>query len=110
MAGLYGDDDEVEDEKPKWDSDIDIGDIPSSNVGEPAKTAKKKKKKKEREAEGVDQGEGVDVDAMDADVERAEDEEEWDGSEEMRKKKLDEYMEEIYGLDFNDVVCIILLI
>lgn len=50
---------------------------------------------------------GVDPEEMDADVERPptlEDEEEWDGTEEMRKRKLEEYMDEIYGLDFNDMV------
>ena len=31
-------------------------------------------------------------------------EEEWDGTEEMRKKVLNKYMDEIYGMDFNDVV------
>uniref|UniRef100_A0A5K1K0K2 43kDa secreted glycoprotein (Immunodominant antigen Gp43) n=1 Tax=Ganoderma boninense TaxID=34458 RepID=A0A5K1K0K2_9APHY len=45
---------------------------------------------------------------MDADVERAppafDDDEEWDGTEEMRKRKLEEYMDEVYGLDFNDMV------
>ncbi|KAG9080925.1 hypothetical protein FRC06_005997 [Ceratobasidium sp. 370] len=44
---------------------------------------------------------------MDADVERPpvfEDEEEWDGTEEMRKQKLDEHMDQIYDLDFNDMV------
>jgi protein KRI1 len=46
---------------------------------------------------------GVDVNAMDADAERVDDDE-WDGTEEMRKRKLDEYMDEIYGLDFNDMV------
>jgi len=110
MAGLYGDDETVDDGKPQWDDEIDIGDIPISNDEEPVKTVKKKKKKKKgKEADSVDQGEGVDVDAMDADVERIEDNEEWDGTEEMRKKKLDEYMEEIYGLDFNDMVRLLLL-
>lgn len=32
------------------------------------------------------------------------DDEEWDGSEEMRKRKLDEYMNELYGMEFNDIV------
>jgi protein KRI1 len=110
MAGLYGDDETVDDGKPQWDDEIDIGDIPISNDEEPVKTVKKKKKKKKgKEPDSVDQGEGVDVDAMDADVERIEDNEEWDGTEEMRKKKLDEYMEEIYGLDFNDMVRLLLL-
>jgi protein KRI1 len=109
MAGLYGDDETVDDGKPQWDDEIDIGDIPISNDEEPVQTVKKKKKKKKgKEADSVDQGEGVDVDAMDADLERIEDDEEWDGTEEMRKKKLDEYMEEIYGLDFNDMVRLLL--
>jgi protein KRI1 len=103
MAGLYGNDDLLDDEKPQWDDDIDIGGIAVSDDEEPSKkNKKKKKKKKDKEDEAVDQG--VDIDAMDADVERIVDGEEWDGTEEMRKKKLDEYMDEIYGLDFNDLV------
>lgn len=51
---------------------------------------------------------GVDVDAMDADAAPSQslgfDDEEWDGTEEMRKRKLDEYMNELYGLEFNDIV------
>jgi hypothetical protein len=49
---------------------------------------------------------GVDIDDMDADVtgEDYGEEEEWDGTEEMRKKKIQEYMDEVYGLDFNDMV------
>ena len=99
-----------EDGKPVWDDDIDVGDIPISDddahVVFPAnsklsKKEKKKKKKKKDSAEDV----GVDVDAMDADVEPQFDpDEEWDGTEEMRKRKLNEYMDEIYGLDFNDLV------
>ncbi|KAF7969961.1 hypothetical protein HWV62_25512 [Athelia sp. TMB] len=105
MAGLYGDDEPTADDKPEWDDDIDIGDIPMSDIGDfaPKKQDKKKKKKKKKADEDDDQG--VDVDAMDADVQPArDDEEEWDGTEEMRKRKLDEYMDEIYGLDFNDMV------
>jgi protein KRI1 len=34
-----------------------------------------------------------------------EDEEEWDGTEEMRKRVLEKYMDEMYDLDFNDMVC-----
>lgn len=103
MAGLYGNDDLLDDEKPQWDDDIDIGAIPVSDDEEPTKKSKKKKKKKkDKEGEVIDQG--VNIDAMDADVERIVDDEEWDGTEEMRKKKLDEYMDEIYGLDFNDLV------
>jgi protein KRI1 len=32
------------------------------------------------------------------------DEVEWDGTEEMRKRVLDQYMEELYELEFNDMV------
>lgn len=32
------------------------------------------------------------------------DDEEWDGTDEMRKRKLDEYMEDLYKLEFNDIV------
>ncbi|KAG6813764.1 hypothetical protein H0H92_007716 [Tricholoma furcatifolium] len=101
MAELYGDDDEVDDEKPHWDEDIDIGDIPLDDDVATKKQTKKKKKKANETADD----DGVDVDAMDADVEKPyDDDEEWDGTEEMRKRKLEEYMDEIYGLDFNDLV------
>ncbi|KAK0228294.1 KRI1-like family C-terminal-domain-containing protein [Armillaria fumosa] len=100
MEELYGADEEVEDvEKPVWKDDIDIGDIVVSD--DEQKSKKKKKKKKKKGIEEEDAG-GVDADAMDADVEH--EDEEWDGTEEMRKKKLDEYMNELYELDFNDMV------
>jgi len=117
MEGLYGGKDDGEDfdeddmEKPTWDNDIDIDDLGidlglDSNqlsVASSSKVEKKKKKKKKRD-ESEDEG-GVDVDAMDANVEeRRGEEEEWDGTEEMRKRKLDEYMDEVYKLDFNDLV------
>jgi protein KRI1 len=125
MAGLYGGIDEYdegehwedvdqadEEGKPVWEDDIDIGDIyvPDDDaVPAPGSSKKdKKKKKKKKKKDGVEpQDTGVDVDAMDADVQphEAEEEEEWDGTEEMRKRKWDEYMGEIYNLDFNDVVC-----
>ncbi|KIK69016.1 hypothetical protein GYMLUDRAFT_35057 [Collybiopsis luxurians FD-317 M1] len=100
MAGLYGDDPDDEESKPTWDDDIDIGDI-----GEfvEAETKSKKKKKKKNKDEAVDDS-GVDVDAMDADAEKVFDDEEWDGTEEMRKRKIEEYMDDVYGLDFNDMV------
>ncbi|KAJ7594856.1 KRI1-like family C-terminal-domain-containing protein [Mycena floridula] len=103
MAALYPEDDDFGDEKPEWEEDIDIDDIfPSeANRAEPAKKKKKKKKKKGKQ---VDEDDGVDIDEMDADIERNDDDEEWDGTEEMRKRKLDEYMDEVYGLDFNDIV------
>ncbi|KAJ8076653.1 Kinetochore protein Spc24 [Marasmius tenuissimus] len=105
MSGLYGDDAEYdEDDKPTWDDDIDIGDIYVSDDEQPAKSSKKeKKKKKKKNKETTNEG-GVDIDDMDADVERVEDDDEWDGTEEMRKRKLDEYMDDIYGLEFNDMV------
>lgn len=107
MTELYGNDEVDEDGKPEWDDDIDIGDIYMSGGEEPfassSKPSKKEKKKKKKKAVDEDE-DGVDVDAMDADVQRNDEEEEWDGTEEMRKRKLDEYMDEIYGLDFNDMV------
>ncbi|KAL1662664.1 KRI1-like family C-terminal-domain-containing protein [Schizophyllum commune] len=107
MAGLYGDDFEGDEEKPTWDDDIDIGDIPvSDDDAQPvSKKDKKKKKKKKKDEDGVMEADGVDIDAMDADAPPPDhDGEEWDGTEEMRKRKLDEYMDELYGLDFNDMV------
>ncbi|TDL23117.1 Krr1-domain-containing protein [Rickenella mellea] len=115
MAGIYGDDEQLEEdaddvdvEKPTWDDDIDITDIvPPVTATESHVTSqsKKKKKKKKRDEEAMDL-DGVDVDAMDADVEMpvVDEEEEWDGTEEMRKQKVDEYMDELYGLEFNDMV------
>lgn len=99
MSKIYGvdDDGEFDEEKPVWDDDIDITDI----VPEDSSSEKKKKKKKKNDEPEVE--DGVDIDEMDADVVR--DDEEWDGTEEMRKRKLDEYMDELYGLEFNDMVC-----
>lgn len=106
MAGLYhdGNDSDVDQEKPIWDDDVDIDDIiPPSQPPESSTSAKKKKKKKKKKDEDKDGG--VDIDAMDADiVHEHNDEEDWDGTEEMRKRKLDEYMDEVYGLEFNDMV------
>jgi protein KRI1 len=112
------DDDDVEldqDGKPNWDDDIDIGDIalPDDDAvvfhGNSGKSKKeKKKKKKKKDDEDMDEG-AVDIDAMDADAEfRQDDDEDWDGTEEMRKRKLNEYMDEVYGLDFNDIVSCLL--
>ena len=64
------------------------------------------KKKKKKESDAVQ--DGVEESEMDANVTPIQ-EEEWDGTEEMRKRKLDEYMDEIYGLDFNDMVSMRLL-
>jgi len=110
MASLYdgmGDEEDTggidEDGKPMWENDIDIG--PAVNEKD------KKKKKKRKKKDGKDEEDlGVDVDAMDTDVlshkKELVTEEEWDGTEEMRKRKFDEYMEEIYNYEFNDMVCV----
>ena len=113
-AAELGEDDVVDEEKPTWDDDIDITDIVPHGLDTddegagPSETKKKKKKKKKKGAdEDAMAAGGVDVDEMDADVERPQpafDDEEWDGTEEMRKRKLEEYMDEVYGLDFNDMV------
>lgn len=102
------------DGKPVWEDDVDIGDIPISDDDadiiyapppEPSKKDKKKKKKKKKNDDDDDEQGAVDVDAMDADVQPSYNEnEEWDGTEEMRKRKFNEYMDQIYGLDFNDLV------
>jgi protein KRI1 len=109
MAGLYHDgndsDVDVDQEKPVWDDDVDIDDIiPPSQPPESSSSSKKKKKKKNKDEDKDNEG-GVDIDAMDADVvPQYGGEEDWDGTEEMRKRKLDEYMDEVYGLEFNDMV------
>ncbi|KAG1836085.1 KRI1-like family C-terminal-domain-containing protein [Suillus subalutaceus] len=107
MAGLYHDgedsDIDADQEKPVWDDDVNIDDIIPSQPAESSSSSKKKKKKKKKK-DNDDDDEGVDINTMDADVVREYDEEEWDGTEEMRKRKLDEYMDEVYGLDFNDMV------
>jgi len=100
-----------EDGKPVWDDDIDIGDITmqddDDNVQSKENQKKdKKKKKKKKKDQGGDE-EGVDVDAMDADAPQVfgeEEEEVWDGSEEMRKRVLKKYMDELDAFDFNDMV------
>ena len=109
----------ADEEKPAWEDDIDIGDIvpEKENVAGPStlnnrerkKEKKKEKKRKRKEAEvevDAEEFDGVDVDAMDADAPEPElDEEDWDGTEEMRKRVLDKYVEQLYGLEFNDMVC-----
>jgi protein KRI1 len=98
------------DEKPTWDDDIDVDDIvgkkvPNTSAAKERKKAKKKEKKKRTSDDGEDV---VDVDEMDADAPKASgsrwDEVEWDGTEETRKRVLDQYMEELYELEFNDMV------
>ena len=106
MANLYGDDEDPTDEKPQWDVDIDMGDILVEDGA--LETSKKQTMKKKKKKKNKDAIEGVDVDAMDADVVLpGNGDEEWDGTEEMRKRKLDEYLDEIHGLDFNDMASFI---
>lgn len=94
-----------EDGKPIWDDNTEISDtaLPDDNAL-PNESRRKEKKRKKKKEKGKDDG-GVDVDAMDADAElNFEEDEEWDGTEEMRKRVLKRYMAELDALDFNDVV------
>ncbi|KAF8526002.1 KRI1-like family C-terminal-domain-containing protein [Hysterangium stoloniferum] len=104
MAGLYDDEEEQPDmEKPHWEDDINVDDI--MFVQDPPESKKSKKKKKKREEDDTIQ-DGVDMDEMDADKPLATNnaDEDWDGTEEMRKRKIQEYMDEVYGMDFNDMI------
>ena len=113
MAALYGADIDLGDlEKPAWDDDINVDDIvPSeskSSKEELQKLKKKDKKKKKKEEDRLEE-DGIDVNAMDADAEEAgwelAEDEEWDGTEEMRKRKVEKYMDEVVNrLGFNDIV------
>jgi protein KRI1 len=106
MAGIYGggdgDPEEYDEEKPTWNDDIDIDDIVPPTTSK--SSSKEKKKKKSKKKKGGDDEDGVDLDIMDADAQHDLGEEEWDGTEEMRKRVLDKYMDEILGLEFNDMV------
>ena len=119
MAAVLAETDGVgaggDDEKPTWDDEIDIADIvpPSRRPDEAshasaAKERKKAKKKERKKRMREDEGSAVDVDDMDADAPThtgdGSDEVEWDGTDEMRKRVLDQYMEELYELEFNDMV------
>ncbi|KIM31167.1 hypothetical protein M408DRAFT_65240 [Serendipita vermifera MAFF 305830] len=94
-----------DDGKPTWDDDIDIDDIVggTSDAGDaPAK----KRKRKEKAADPQSAYDGVDEDQMDAEVAHSWEIEEaqWDGTEESRKRLMDKYMDEVYGLEFNDMI------
>ncbi|KAF9777857.1 KRI1-like family C-terminal-domain-containing protein [Thelephora terrestris] len=108
MAGIYAQDDDgafSEEEKPTWDDDIDIGDIapPVASSSKKEKKSKKDKKKgKSTGEEDEDHGMGECGEAYEEEGEW--DDEGWDGTEEMRKKKLQEYMDSLLELDFDDVV------
>ncbi|CCM05885.1 uncharacterized protein FIBRA_08122 [Fibroporia radiculosa] len=107
MAELYEqevDMEVVDEEKPHWDDDIDITDIFPLDEYDGAGSSRKSKKKKRKSNNADEMEAGVDVDEMDANVQKALEDEDWDGTEEMRKRKLDEYMDELYGMEFNDMV------
>lgn len=99
-GGWDGDDGDQDDSKPAWAS------IADEDETQTASTSKKKKDKKKKSKKSTNEDEdGIDVDMMDADFVPAPDmDEEWDGTEEMRKRKLNEYMDELYALEFNDLV------
>ncbi|KAI6046421.1 KRI1-like family-domain-containing protein [Pisolithus marmoratus] len=115
MAVLYDADDsdrDVDVEKPTWDDDINIDNIvpPSGSMSKEELKKIKRRERKKAKKEGDHSGaeDGVDMDAMDADADgggwEEADGEEWDGTEEMRKRKVDQYMEEVVNrLGFNDI-------
>ena len=108
MAGIYAQDDDGEfydEEKPTWDDDINIDDIaPPVASSSKQKSEKGRKKGKKSGDGGEDHEAGEGDEANEGDWEW--DDEEWDGTEEMRKKKLQEYLDSLSGLDFNDVASI----
>jgi len=73
---------------------------------------KKKAKRKRDQLEGSQDEDGLEPapEQPDANGVEQDDGEEWDGTDEMRKRKLDEYMEELYKLEFNDIVRLSLVI
>ncbi|KAF8740413.1 KRI1-like family, partial [Rhizoctonia solani] len=109
MKSLYAENGEYEDDnqKPTWDDDIDISDLVPEKSEPVSESQAGKKKKRKKRKDGEEEDIGVDLDEMDADIERPVqegDDEEWDGTEDMRKRVLEKYMEEMYDLDFNDMV------
>jgi len=107
MAGMYAQDNDEEfydEEKPAWDDEINIDDI----VPPVASSSKKEKKSKKDRKKGKKPGDGHEDHEMgeggEAYGEDGEWDDEWDGTEEMRKKKLQEYMDSLLELEFNDVV------
>lgn len=107
MAGMYAQDNDegcYDEEKPTWDDDINIDDIlpPVASSSKNKKENKKDRKKGKRAGDGHEDhemGEGGEAYGEDGEWE-----DEWDGTEEMRKKKLQEYMDSLLELEFNDVV------
>lgn len=108
MTGIYAHDDGGEfydEEKPTWDDDINIDDIAppvASSSRQKNKKDRKKGKKTGDEDEDHEAGEGYEG----HEEEWEWDDEEWDGTEEMRKKKLQEYLDSLSKLDFNDMASV----
>jgi protein KRI1 len=108
MAGIYAQDDDeqfYDEEKPRWDDDINIDDIlplVSSSKKENKKSKRGDKGGKNAGNEDTDYGLGEGDEVYEEGGEW--DDEEWDGTEEMRKKKLQEYMDSLLELEFNDMV------
>lgn len=98
MAGVYAQDDDgefCEEDKPTWDDDINIDDI----VPPVASSSRKKNKKDKKKGKDEDEEHG-----LSEEYEGYGEDEEWDGTEEMRKRKVQEYMDSLLDLDFDDVV------
>ncbi|KAG9017244.1 hypothetical protein FRB90_001262 [Tulasnella sp. 427] len=134
MAAIYTNDALYDDEsleQPEWDDDVGIYDEVLKLEGGPegfgghdetidrnadeapkgendqqeAESGKKRRKKKKKKGAEVQQESGVDVNEMDADVVQPEaNDEVWDGTEEMRKRVLNKYLDDVYKMDFNDMV------
>ena len=103
MTGIYIQDNGGEfydEEKPTWDDDINIDDIvPPADSSPKREKEKSKRDRKKRKGTCVeDGGDGV------YEEEGGWEDEEWDGTEETRKEKLQEYMDSLLELEFNDVV------
>lgn len=110
MTGIYVQDDGgdlYDEDKPTWDDDINIDDI----APPVASSSKKEKKSKKDKKKGKNTGnKDADYGLGESDGAHGEggewDEEEWDGTEEMRKKKLQEYMDSLLELEFNDMASV----
>lgn len=94
-----------DDDKPHWADDIDITDIVGPEDKSEQEPKKKRKRKKDKDA-NEDGFAAVDEGDMDANVEHDWEWEraQWDGSEESRKRLVQKYMDEVYALEFNDMV------
>ena len=96
-------------EKPIWDEDINIDDIDPPTTAKSKAELKEQNKKEKKKTKKVDEDVGVDVDEMDADLDAGAgwdgDGEEWRGTEEERKRKVDAYMDEVVNkLGFSGIV------